>query len=290
MSPCSQALGPFEALFARADFAGKVHARSHWQGRELLLLQTGKMQAVISLQGAQLLHFQPAAERPWLWCSTLWPQQGPIRGGIPLCWPWFGAHPQGLALPSHGWARLQEWRLTELQSRDDVVSLGWSLALDDWSAEVQMRLGETLSVELKTVCLRATEVPLSQALHAYWQVSFLDNAQVTTLDGVTYHDKLDGVHKPQRGDVTFSRPLDRVYASGADLLLRDQGWQRTLQIAKRNSDSSVLWHPGRPGLPDAPPVLAAGFVCVEVADGLQNHHVLAVGEQRELGMHVQCSL
>ena len=284
MSPCAQPLAPFAALFAQANFNQSPLARSHWQGRELLLLQTTHMQAVVSVQGAQLLHFQPASERPWLWCSTLWPEKGAIRGGVPVCWPWFGPHASDKSLPAHGWARISQWQLLDVLLEGEALLLNWQLRCADYQAQLQMRLGQTFSLKLITQNLGGQALPLSQALHAYWQVSFIDNACETSLADARYHDKLDGEHKQQLGVVRFNQPLDRVYFAEKALCLHDSVWRRQLLIDKHGSDSSVLWHPGRQGLADAPPVLAAGFVCAEVADGLAEPCVLQPGERKELIM------
>ena len=119
-----------------------------YQQRDVLIIDHPQCQAVFSRQGAQLLHFQPQGERPWLWCAAQWPQVGAIRGGVPVCWPWYGRHPSENAWPSHGWARLIDWKLLDSSSDDDGVRLHWQLQLCDWQVDLHAHLGETLELRL----------------------------------------------------------------------------------------------------------------------------------------------
>ena len=82
-----------------------IFAWERFQMRDVLVIDHPLCQAVFSRQGAQLLHFQPTGQKPWLWCAAKWPQVGAIRGGVPVCWPWYGRHPSENAWPSHGRAR-----------------------------------------------------------------------------------------------------------------------------------------------------------------------------------------
>ncbi len=102
-----------------------------FQRRDLLLIDHPLCQAVFSRQGAQLLHFQPQGERPLLWCASEWPalSSAPVRGGIPVCWPWFGSHPNGSEWPQQGWARQREWRLLDAYADESKVVVSWQL---DW--------------------------------------------------------------------------------------------------------------------------------------------------------------
>src|SRR3990167_3755787 len=137
---------PLAALFPLP--AGQAKKWLQHQGRALLLLEHPRFQAAFSRQGGQLLHFQPRGQRPWLWCASHWPRGGAIRGGVPVCWPWFGRHPSESGWPSHGWARLCDWTVT-----------------------LEAELGEQMRLRLRTSHQDSEPCRLSQALHAYWQVS-----------------------------------------------------------------------------------------------------------------------
>lgn len=115
-----------------------------FQRRDLLLIDHPLCQAVFSRQGAQLLHFQPQGERPLLWCASEWPalSSAPVRGGIPVCWPWFGSHPNGSEWPQQGWARQREWRLLDAYADESKVVVSWQLDLEDWHVRLDARLGQ----------------------------------------------------------------------------------------------------------------------------------------------------
>jgi len=127
-----------------------VFAWERFQMRDVLVIDHPLCQAVFSRQGAQLLHFQPRGQKPWLWCAAKWPQVGAIRGGVPVCWPWYGRHPSENAWPSHGWARLIDWKLLDSSTDDDGVRLHWQLQLCDWQVDLHAHLGETLELRLST--------------------------------------------------------------------------------------------------------------------------------------------
>jgi D-hexose-6-phosphate mutarotase len=96
-------------------------------------------QAVFSRQGAQLLHFQPTGEKPWLWCAEQWPQVGAIRGGVPVCWPWYGRHQRKpVAVPWLGAAARLE---AAGQPQDEEGVTNWQLDLCDWQVDLHAHLG-----------------------------------------------------------------------------------------------------------------------------------------------------
>ena len=115
-----------------------------FQQRDVLVIDHPHCQAVFSRQGAQLLHFKPTGQKPWLWCAAKWPQVGAIRGGVPIFWPWYGRHPSENAWPSHGWARLIDWKLLDSSSDEEGVTLHWRLQLCDWQVDLHARLGEEM--------------------------------------------------------------------------------------------------------------------------------------------------
>ena len=141
------------------------------QQRDVLVITHPQCQAVFSRQGAQLLHFQPTGQKPWLWCASQWPQVGAIRGGVPVCWPWVGRHPGEGGWPANGWGRLLDWKLIDSQEHADGVSLHWRLSLWDWQADLYAELGQGMDLRLETRHEDSEPCQFGQALHAYWRIS-----------------------------------------------------------------------------------------------------------------------
>ena len=178
-----------------------VFAWERFQMRDVLVIDHPLCQAVFSRQGAQLLHFQPRGQKPWLWCAAKWPQVGAIRGGIPVCWPWYGRHPSENAWPSHGWARLIDWKLLDSSSDDDGVRLHWQLQLCDWQVDLHAHLGDTLELRLSTEHQDELPCQLSHALHAYWRIGHVDEIALSGLDGAHGYDQLNRQACQQEGEL-----------------------------------------------------------------------------------------
>lgn len=239
--------------------ADGVQRRQDPGGLELLGVANDQASAGIALQGGQLLHWTPAGEKPVIWLSPaakLLPGKA-VRGGVPICWPWFGAHEQNPGFPAHGYARTAPWQLTETRREDDgatclALRLSAGPANADWwphapSLELHIRIGTALELELVTRNEGSAAFRFSTALHAYFAVSDVRQASIHGLDGCSYLDKTDG-NRPcrQSGPLTIAGEVDRVYQkTGADCLIHDPGWQRRIRVEKRGSHSTVVWNPWR---------------------------------------------
>lgn len=246
--------------------------------------------AVLSLYGGQLLDFIPAGGQPLLYLSPqaqLQPGKA-IRGGIPLCWPWFGPHPTDSSRPQHGVARTALWTVNAVVRSDD----GFHVSLNgpregELQASLTLLLApQQLSLTLTTRNLGKTPQPLSQALHSYVAVSDIRQLRLLGLAQAPYHDKLDGQFKSwPDGDWTPQAATDAVVASAAPLQLDDAGWQRRLQLASSGSASTVVWTPWQQGaakLADLPADGWQHFLCVEAANAGADARVLAAGEAHSL--------
>ena len=246
--PLGAASGAAELHPLAGLFAEPGRARQRWtvrQGRELLLLEHRLFQAAFSRQGAQLLHFQPRGQRPWLWCAGHWPQGAAIRGGVPICWPWFGRHPSESGWPSHGWARLsEEWQLLVCDWGEQGVQLLWQLELCDWTLRLEAELGETLALRLVTRHQDSEPCQLSHALHAYWRIS--DVSLVETRERLDYQSAASLEAPPfwpssigaETTPGLIEALLDAEQASGADALASERANDRTSVRADTSSDST----------------------------------------------------
>ncbi|MCM5704996.1 D-hexose-6-phosphate mutarotase [Larsenimonas salina] len=244
---------------------------------------------VVAHQGAQLLHFAPKGQRNWLWTTpTPKPAPGAIRGGIPLCWPWFG-DADTAGEPAHGRARTATWRLDAVDEHEEGVELHLT-PTEPLDSQLTPRVviqanAKRLNVELITEHTGDTPTSFTQALHTYLSVDDAFDVRIEGLAGARYLDKLEGFkEKTQQGELGIRGGLDRIYHSSRPLLLRSGSAQR--RIAKQGSDSSVVWHPGdqRPG--DIPAEENTHFVCVEAACTQLDRVWLAPGSQHLLSQHL----
>ena len=240
-------------------------------------LQYGNASAVVSLYGGQVLSYQPAPGRELLWLSPLasWHNQTPIRGGVPVCWPWFGPaeqklNPQQQALPNHGVVRTQLWQLSEQTETPQGVSLTLAVTVKNlahYQAEVTLKLKLTLSDTLSMTLQCDTTMLQQAALHSYFAVDNIAQTQVSSLPQ-TYIDKLSGKTEQVNTDTAqFSAEVDRVYLSpAAELKISDN--QKIITVAQLGQDASVVWNPWQQKsrqTKDLPDDSYQRFVCVETA-------------------------
>ncbi|WP_431024091.1 D-hexose-6-phosphate mutarotase [Halomonas sp. H5] len=268
--------------------------RTQWQGREVWLANEAWGELALSLQGAQVLHFRPASrdDSGWLWVTPT-PQAlpGAIRGGIPLCWPWFADEryadeSEDHSGPFHGTARKAEWRLDAVDEHEGGVELHLSPETR-LHGQLSPRLmvqanANRLHVELITEHTGETPVKLSGALHSYLAVSDAQACRVEGLAGARYLDKhRDFAEADQQGELGVRGAVDRIYHSNAELTLDDG--QRRLRIARQGSDSAVVWHPGEALPEDTDAEAARRFLCVEAANTRLDPVWLVPGAQHLLG-------
>jgi D-hexose-6-phosphate mutarotase len=213
--------------------------------------------ATIALQGGHVISFQPHGQRPVLWVSEHSHYQAgqPIRGGIPVAWPWFADHPTDPGKPAHGFVRTALWTMTETEGLGDgATRLQLSLSDSDWTQklwphafqlEIVITVGFELEVELIAYNPGELAFTCGGALHSYFSVSDATRIAVRGLDGRPYLDKVDGgKRKQQRGAVTIEAETDRIYLdTTATCAIEDLGWGRRIEVAKSGSRSTVVWNP-----------------------------------------------
>lgn len=210
--------------------------------------------AQVALNGAQVLRWQPIGHEPVLWVSEVAVLQAgkAVRGGIPICWPWFGAGAPGQ--PGHGFARNRQWQVRgtglsgpnvwlRLGLQDDATSRTlWNHPFD---LELRVTVGQELTLELHTRNTGTVAFEVSQALHSYLCTDDILQTRIEGLDGCSYIDKLDnGQLKTQSGDVRFCAETDRIYQNTeASCRVFDAAGQRCITVGKQGSHSTVVWNP-----------------------------------------------
>ena len=233
---------------------------------DVIEVKTALAQAAISLHGATVLSFQPAQQQELLWLSeqAVFNGDKAIRGGIPICWPWFGKAPQG-GLMAHGFVRNRAWQLEAVKKLSNghislVLSISDSpetLAIWPHKFKLQLNLdiGETLSISLISENLNAYPIYITEALHTYFAIKEPKKLEIDGLQLATHIDTLYSDRDPeiQINKVQLSPPRDSVYQEQTGLLrLDDSGNNRIICIEKQFSNSSIVWNPG--------PEIVKGFI------------------------------
>ncbi len=236
----------------------------------------------IYLHGAHVTSWKPAGADEVLFLSpnSIWQDGKAIRGGVPICFPWFGKKADDPHAPDHGFVRTKRWQLDSVEQSGESVSVGMSTASDAdtrrwWPAEFRasyrVTFGAELLLEFTTTNMGSSPLRMEEALHAYYRVGDAARARIAGLDGTHYLDKTDSFReKVQAGDVVIAAETDRVYLNTQHALeLSDPVLQRRIKITKQNSHTTVVWNPWKEKSGEMKD-LGAGewqqMLCVEVSN------------------------
>ena len=267
------------------------------QGFPAWKVDTPFASAAIAVFGGQLLSYVPKGGQDVLWLSPgAQPLPTPIRGGSPVCWPYFGRQGQGSDVPAHGFVRTLAWTLTEARREADGTVLLTLVppALDNLGLRLSMhlRIGHTLEQRLVTENTGRQTISFTQALHNYFKVSDATRVDVQGLDGLTYLDKFEEYATPriQQGDWNLRDPRDpgrsdRIYTqAGGRYVLKDPGLKRRIEITTTGSRSLVAWNPGQAGAAKMADVGKGwrDYVCLEAANAGPDVVTLAAGASHSL--------
>jgi glucose-6-phosphate 1-epimerase len=240
-------------------------------------------QAELYLHGAHVVAWRPQGQHPVLWIGSrsAYAEGYPIRGGIPICAPWFGKHARDPALPIHGFVRLREWTVERVVRESDgrtrvvlsYVSDPGTLAMwpTPFRAEYDVLVGPTLELELAVTNRSQGVMEMTQALHPYFRVGDVRRCTVLGLQGREFLDNTRGLSRNRQDaqGLTFTGRTDRVYlGTDSECLLDDPMLKRRIILEKSGASATVVWNPWND--PAAPPDLAPGewpgFLCVEPAN------------------------
>ena len=252
--------------------------------------------AEIALQGAHLFSFKPVAEQSLLWLSkkSLFESGKAIRGGIPICWPWFGRHPENSALPQHGFARISKWELVDVHEPDEqTTEIQLQLhhgveSLQLWPYKFTLLLtftiGRTLSLALTTKNCDVQPFEITAALHSYFAVENIQTVHVDGLAGRPCFDSLTGKEYVQQGSVRIDQEVDRIYHKVEyPVILHDQ--QRSVRIDASGSSSAVLWNPWRKksaAMADMHDDAYTTMLCIETANAPGDARRIKPGQEHTL--------
>lgn len=270
-------------------------------GMEVVQVDTPACTATVALQGAQVVSFVPRGDSDWLWVSerARWAPGVALRGGIPICFPWFGPHPVARSFPAHGFARTRPWRLEAATEVGADVQLRLAMSADQetlklfphpFEARLTVTLGAALSLSFGVTNPGPSPFECEVALHSYFAVSDVSDVAIEGLRGCPYADKVAGEAR-REGDapVRIAGEVDRVYDTGGPVTLSDAPAGRRLRIATANAGSTVVWNPApakTATLSDVAPDGYRRFVCVESGAIGARRLAVPAGAARELSVAI----
>ena len=255
--------------------------------------------AVISLHGAHVLSWIPEGQEDVIWLSedaSFAPGKS-VRGGIPICWPWFGAHETDSGLPAHGFVRTTMWEIICTEELEDgrtritFTTTPQPINEHMWPAETTVQylvtIGNKLEMELVTHNNGSDPIIIGQALHTYFKIGNIDKVLLHGLEDNSYLDKLEGfAEKRQRGPISIKGEVDRIYIDTVrECTIDDRSLKRNIIINKRGSHSTVVWNPWQETAAKMGDLGEEGYremLCVESCNAADDVVTIAPGKAHHL--------
>jgi glucose-6-phosphate 1-epimerase len=219
-------------------------------------ITTREVAGEMYLHGAHVTSWKPTGGEEMLFLSTQsrWEKGRAIRGGVPICFPWFGDKADDPKAPAHGFVRTKAWQLQSIAQVGDAVTVSMFTESDEstrkwWPADFRLvycaTFGRELSLELVVTNMGRSSLRFEEALHAYHRVRNVEKTRIAGLNAVNYLDKTDlNRQKVQRGEIAIVSETDRVYLNTSDVIeLEDLVSHRRTRVMKENSRTTVVWNP-----------------------------------------------
>lgn len=258
----------------------------------------------VYLHGAHVTHYRRRGQSPLLFLSqkSFYQSDKPIRGGVPICWPWFGPSKDNPSAPMHGWARLSTWNLVSVKQKQGgeielVLKLGPADLAGNWPHPFELQytitIGESLDLALTTTNTGTQPLQYEEALHTYFAISDIRNVQLLGLGGSQLTSKVPpvGLHTQPSGPLRFVAETDSVYTNTvAECVIADPGESRDIHIAKEGSKSTVVWNPWiekAKSLADFGDDEWPRMLCVESGNIGVNGITVAVGASHTIRQHIK---
>ncbi len=282
-------IASLQRQFAKADFL----RFDEQNGLVRALVTTPQATAMIYLQGSHLTAWQPVGQQPVIFVSrkSEYAPGKPIRGGIPIAFPWFANDSKrdridGHPGPSHGFARLQDWTLSSATRSGEGVVLAFelgstgmsrSMGFDLFRLRLTFTIGRTLTLAMTVTNQDSKPLVFEEAFHSYYYVTDIHEVSVDGLEDRSYIDKTDDFKvKPAAGaPIRFSGMVDRVYENSTGrCVIHDGTVGRRIVVEKAGSNTTVVWNPWKE-LPDLGPWEWHEMVAVETVNAASNAVTLA---------------
>lgn len=237
---------------------------------------------------------------PVVWVSdqAVYENGRSIRGGIPICWPWFASGPDGDIVPAHGFLRFTGWE--HIESTESSVR--WAITSEAvaaqpgaerfphaFRAEVTARLDDGLEVALTVHNTGDSPFDYEVALHTYLHVADIQMVTIDGLDGVDYWDKVTRSPATQKGSVRFTGHTDRIYDSPGPVTVHDPVLERTIVLESSGASHTVVWNPWEAAAAELSDMAVGSWrrmVCVEAAVIGAESIRLGVGERRTISQRI----
>lgn len=298
-----QASSSIEALNDRFSIKNLVQVVAGQGNLPKIHISSPAAEADIYLHGAHITSWRPAGSEEVIFLSkkSHWEEGRAIRGGIPVCFPWFRAKADDPHAPAHGFARIKTWQLVSITQEQDSIVVSLQTESDDesrrwWPHEFQLLHRITVGTELRSELIvtntDSTPLRFEEALHTYYNVGDAAKVRIAGLDGVDFFDNTDANRgKTQSGDIVFAHPFDNVYVNAPGAVeLNDPSLQRRIHIKKENSFTTVVWNPwidGAKAMSDLGDDEWRQMACVEASNILDSAVTLAPGEKHSMTASVK---
>ena len=287
-------IGPATSRGGMEDSTGASVAAGNG-GLEKVSVESADASGEIYLHGAHVTSWKPAGREEVLFLSSAsrWEDGRAIRGGVPICFPWFGAKAGDSQAPAHGFVRTKGWQLESIARVEGGVQVSMFTESNEetkrwWPADFHLAyrvtFGSELTLELEATNTGNDSSRFEEALHAYHKVGNIQKARVRGLNAVEYIDKTDSNRKKvQSGEIAVVSETDRVYLNTqAAIELEDPVLHRRTRVEKQNSRTTVVWNPWiekAHSLPDLADKEWIEMVCIETSNVGDFAVELAPGQQ-----------
>jgi len=287
-----------EDLDRRFGIPGAARIREGNGGLPRVQITGSDAEGEMYLHGAHVTSWKPAGSDEVLFLSTKsrWQDGQAIRGGIPICFPWFRGKTDDRKAPAHGFVRTKSWQLDSIVKDKSGVVVIMSTESDEetqrwWPGQFRLVhrvvFGPELTLELACTNAGKTEFRFEEALHTYNRVSDVGSVRLQGLDAAQFLDNTDSNKaKTEHGDLTIASTTDKAFiGTENDVDLIDPGLRRHIRLQKSNSLTTVVWSPWREGaarLGDLGDGQWTQFLCVEASNILESAVTLAPGEQHKM--------
>ena len=252
----------------------------------ILNFKTPKLEASLSLYGGHFLTWKPTNQDDVFYLSptAIYKEGKAIRGGIPICWPWFGPVDQ----PQHGYARISNWKEEKAEVLPDGsvhVSLSLEIPKPEMKAVVDFKLDDTtFEQSLKTIN-GSQPYDLTGALHAYFAIDDIEKIHITGLEDVKFIEKSSKPEKHSESPLRIFGEIDRVYCpTTGPIELHDESKKRTIKIERSGSKSAVVWNiwENAKNFGDMPANDYRKYVCIEAANAADDQVHLEPNQEHVL--------
>ena len=259
--------------------------------------------AKIALQGAHIFHYKFKDKEPLLWLSekSFFETKRAIRGGIPICFPWFGKNDYDSTLPQHGFARNQIWKLMLTHELADgsthiqlmLTSTKETRALWDYNFTIiyDINIGTELTLKLSTINCDTEAFEITQALHSYFKISNINNISIKGLEKSIYYDSLKQALAKQHKELHIDEEIDRIYFdTSANIIIEDN--EQQIKLTQKGSKSLVVWNPWEEKSKTMMDMSDDGYktmVCLETANALKDFRIVKSGELHSIEVKISQS-